>query len=106
MKQSLQHAPKHVRFGNKDYIILKDIDGQIRILNRQGKDRIRVKKIDNISNNDVFGYRNTFSTTSKKYSKSSFDSSTNFRLNKITGLKLGMLYFKANLCLYQLKDNA
>ena len=77
LRQSLQHPPKHIRFGNKDYIILKDIDGQIRILNRQGKDRIRVKKIDNIANNDVFGYRNTFSTTSKEGDLLQIDSNGN-----------------------------
>ena len=67
----LQHQIK------EGYETIKDIDGQIRILNRKGKDRIRVKKIDNISNNDVFGYRNTFSTTSKKGDLLQIDSNGN-----------------------------
>lgn len=65
LRQPLQHPPKHIRFKNKDYIVLQDIGGQIRILNRQGKDRIRLKGAANSSFNPVFEYRNTFATTTK-----------------------------------------
>ena len=65
LKQPLQHPPKHIRLGNKDYIVLKDIDGQIKILNRQGKDRVQLKKNANSSSNAVFEYRNTFTSTTK-----------------------------------------
>ncbi len=66
LSEPLQHPPKHIRLGTKDYIVLKDIDGQIRILNRQGKDRVKLKKNINSSPNPVFEYRNTFTTTSKE----------------------------------------
>jgi len=37
----LQFAPQHIRIGTKDYILLQQIDGTLRILNRRGEDRIR-----------------------------------------------------------------
>jgi hypothetical protein len=65
LKQPLQNPPKHIRMGTKDYIILQKIDGQVRILNRQGKDRVFLKSNANTSNNPVFAYRNTFASTNK-----------------------------------------
>ncbi len=65
LKQPLQNPPKHIRMGTKDYIILQKIDGQVRILNRQGKDRVVLKSNANTSNNPVFAYRNTFASTNK-----------------------------------------
>jgi len=65
LKQPLQNPPKHIRMGTKDYIILQKIDGKVRILNRQGKDRVVLKSNANTSNNPVFAYRNTFASTNK-----------------------------------------
>ena len=65
LKQPLQNPPKHIRMGTKDYIILQKIDGQVRIINRQGKDRVFLKSNANTSNNPVFAYRNTFASTNK-----------------------------------------
>lgn len=66
LNQPLQNTPKHIRFGSKDYIVFQDIDGQIRILNRQGTDRLVLKNKANTSSNPIFEYRNTFATTNKK----------------------------------------
>lgn len=36
--------PQHMRFGNKDYILIAEENGKLNVLNRVGKDRIAVKK--------------------------------------------------------------
>ena len=54
LKKPLENPPRHIRLGNKDYIVLKDIDGQIKILNRNGKNRVQLKQPANSSSNDVF----------------------------------------------------
>ncbi len=77
LSEPLQYPPKHIRLGTKDYIVLKDIDGQIRILNRQGKDRVKLKKSIKSSPNPVFEYRNTFTTTSNRGSLLQIDSKGN-----------------------------
>jgi len=40
----LQFAPQHIRIGNKDYILLQQTDGTLRILDRRGNDRIKIKE--------------------------------------------------------------
>ncbi len=54
--------PKHFRIRTKDYITFS-AGKTLKILNRQGKDRIVVK--DNIlfSGNEIYKYKNTFTTT-------------------------------------------
>jgi len=93
LNKPLQNPPKHIRLGTKDYIVLKDIDGEIRILDRQGKDRIKLKQPINSSLNPVFEYRNTFTTTSKKGSLIQIDSKGNLiesSLQLLPGHKVDM----------------
>lgn len=77
LNQPLQNSPKHIRFGTKDYIVLQDIDGQVRILNRQGTNRLVLKNKANTSSNPIFEYRNTFATTNKKGDLIQIDSKGN-----------------------------
>ena len=77
LNQPLQNTPKHIRFGTKDYIVLQDIDGQVRILNRQGTNRLVLKNKANTSSNPIFEYRNTFATTNKKGDLIQIDSKGN-----------------------------
>ena len=83
LKQPLQHPAKHIRFKNKDYIVLQDIEGQIRILNRQGKDRILLKGTANSSFNPVFEYRNTFATTTKDGALLQIDTNGNLAISPL-----------------------
>ena len=54
--------PKHFRVNRKDYIVFKA--GQtLKILNRQGQDRIVVKDQINFSENDIYLYQNKFTTS-------------------------------------------
>ena len=83
LDRPLKNPPKHVRYGTKDYIILQDIDGQIRLINRQGKDRIQLKNSANTSSNPVYGYRNTFATTNKEGDLIQIDSKGNVIVNEL-----------------------
>ena len=85
LKKPLLHPPKHIRFGNKDYIVLQDTEGKVRIIDRQGKDRIIVKgKLETLVN-PIFAYRKTFASTNKNGSLVQID--VNGNVNK-TGLEL------------------
>ena len=54
--------PKHFRVNRKDYIVFKA--GQtLKILNRQGQDRIIVKDQINFSENDIYLYQNKLTTS-------------------------------------------
>lgn len=39
---TIVQAPKHIRMGNKDYIVIPEQNGKLNILNRQGRSRVRV----------------------------------------------------------------
>ncbi|WP_396601952.1 ribonuclease HII [Algibacter sp. R77976] len=55
--------PKHFRIGSKDYITLKT-KNKLYILDRLGKTRVKPKQSYSYSNQPVFLYNNTFTTTS------------------------------------------
>ena len=57
--------PKHIRIKNKDYIVIQLSNGILKIIDRKGKDRIKVKEKIDFSNNEVYFYRNSFATTDK-----------------------------------------
>ena len=83
LKQPLQNPPKHIRMGTKDFIVLQDIDGQVQILNRQGKERIPLKSNANTSNNPIFEYRNTFATINKEGDLIQIDTKGNITVNDL-----------------------
>ena len=87
LQEPLLNPPKHVRFGNKDYIILQSLEGKIKIINRQGKDRITLKDNLETSPNPVFSYRNTFSTTNKSGFLVQIDKNGNLNKSDL-GLKI------------------
>ena len=57
------NSPKHIRFGSKDYILIQEQDGNLQILNRQGKTRIKVKGEINFSREEIYPYLGTFTGT-------------------------------------------
>ncbi|MGC1514225.1 MAG: ribonuclease HII [Maribacter sp.] len=63
-ESAILNAPQHFRIGNRDYIVLKLDDGQLKILNRVGDDRIRVKTKFAFSENPVVLYQNKFTFSS------------------------------------------
>ena len=54
--------PKHFRIGTKDYIVF-GAGETLKILNRQGDNRINVKDKIRFSDNEVYLYQNKFTTT-------------------------------------------
>ena len=66
VKNNILFSPKHIRFQGRDYIVLQLENNTLKIVSRQGKDRIKVKGNINFSNNKVFSYLNTFATTDKE----------------------------------------
>jgi len=58
-KSTINSSPRHIRIGTKDYIVLTEENGKLHILNRQGKDRTKVKtKFDFNKTLDIHTYKN------------------------------------------------
>ena len=57
------NPPVHIRIKGKDYIVVQLKNGELKILNRRGKDRISVKKNIDFSNNNFFSFMDLFTTT-------------------------------------------
>ena len=104
LKKPLENPPRHIRLGNKDYIVLKDIDGQIKILNRKGKNRVKLKQPANSSSNDVFEYRNTFTTTTKDGNLLQIDTKGNLIQSQL-GLRSGHKVDMTTKSLVTLSEN-
>ena len=57
------NPPVHIRIKDKDYILLQLKNGELKILNRRGKERISVNKNIDFSNNNFFSFMDLFTTT-------------------------------------------
>lgn len=86
-------TPKHFRINSRDYIVLGLQNGRLKILQRNGKDRLVINQKFNFSKNDIFNYRDQFAFTTTEgtliqVSTSGKVSSTNLSLtsaHEITG---------------------
>ena len=58
-------VPKHIRIGNRDYLVFQLENGELKILNRVGDARIRIKERFDFSSNPVFLYRSGFAFTER-----------------------------------------
>ena len=56
-------TPKHFRISSRDYIVLGLQNGRLKILQRNGKDRLVINQKFNFSKNDIFNYRDQFAFT-------------------------------------------
>ncbi len=87
----ITHTPKHFRIGKKDYLTFMLEDNSLKILNRTGKDRVKViDKID-FSDNEIYLYKNKFTLTDTKGILHQIDEKgkigrVNFNLNKDHGI--------------------
>nr|WP_321236012.1 ribonuclease HII [uncultured Psychroserpens sp.] len=59
---NITSQPKHFRINRKDYIVFTT-GNQLKILDRTGKTRIKVKEDISFSNNDIYLYNNRFTTS-------------------------------------------
>ena len=62
-KSEIINSPVHLRIDDKDYIVLQLKNGELKILNRRGKDRVIVDEKIQFSNNSVFSFLKLFTTT-------------------------------------------
>ncbi|SNY91507.1 ribonuclease HII [Flagellimonas pacifica] len=84
-------APKHFRVSNKDFLIFQLENMSLKILHRSGGERLKVLQKIDFSDNEVFLYKNKFSTTNKKGILHQIDTkgkltSTNFNLSNDHGM--------------------
>lgn len=92
VKSKITKTPKHFRINEKDYIVFPEENGALTILNRVGDQRILVKEKINFSQNEIFNYKNTFTTTDERGVLFQIDekgnsSTTQLSLNKDHGLQ-------------------
>ena len=73
-------APKHIRIGQKDFLVFQLEDGTLKLLSRVGKQRISVTEKIEFSDNEVYLYRNKFILTDKAGTMYSID--TEGKVNK------------------------
>ncbi|MCB7481479.1 hypothetical protein [Christiangramia sediminis] len=59
-KANIVKAPKHIRLGSKDYILIAEESGRLNILSRQGSIRVPVNENFNYSENEWYGYDGKF----------------------------------------------
>ncbi|GAB5565316.1 MAG: hypothetical protein Wins2KO_23790 [Winogradskyella sp.] len=59
---NITSQPKHFRIGSKDYIVFTT-EKKLKILNRQGRIRVAVDEKIQFSGNEIFLYKNLFTTT-------------------------------------------
>ncbi|WP_425077772.1 ribonuclease HII [Psychroserpens sp. S379A] len=64
-KNNISTQPKHFRVGRKDYIVFAD-GNTMEVLNRVGKRRVTVKETIDFSSNDIFLYKNKFTTSNSQ----------------------------------------
>src|SRR5690606_11232309 len=68
-KTNIAQSPKHIRMGNKDYIIIAEENGNLNILSRVGKSRVSVSKKFNFSEVPIAEEDNTFVVITKENTK-------------------------------------
>ncbi|WP_347373204.1 hypothetical protein [Aequorivita sp. Q41] len=84
-KSKIVQSPKHIRMGNKDYIVIAEESGKLNILSRVGKSRISVSKNFNFSAIPIAEEDNTFVVITKENTKERISQN-----GKITSQKLAV----------------
>ena len=57
------NSPNHIRIDGKDFIIVQLENNDLKILDRRGRDRIKIDEKIQFSKNPIFSYLKTFATT-------------------------------------------
>ena len=60
---SIINSPNHIRIDGKDFIIVQLENNDLKILDRRGRDRIKIDEKIQFSKNRIFSYLKTFTTT-------------------------------------------
>ncbi|WP_110358352.1 ribonuclease HII [Arenibacter sp. ARW7G5Y1] len=59
-------TPKHFRVGKKDYLVMKQEGGELKILSRTGDTRVNVSNKISFSDNEILLHKNKFTVTDTK----------------------------------------
>jgi hypothetical protein len=62
-ESSITKSPVHIRIDGKDFIIVQLENGELKILDRRGRDRITIDEKIQFSENSIYSYMKTFTTT-------------------------------------------
>ena len=62
-ESSIIKSPVHIRIDGKDFIIVQLENGDLKILDRRGRDRINIDEQIQFSENSIYSYMKTFTTT-------------------------------------------
>ena len=62
-ESSIIKSPVHIRIDGKDFIIVQLENGELKILDRRGRDRIDIDEKIQFSENSIYSYMKTFTTT-------------------------------------------
>lgn len=102
--RKITKTPKHFRINKKDYIVFGEDDGTLKILNRVGSDRISVKDKIDFSQNEIFLYKDKFSTTDSKGNLYQIDQKGGISKNSLSLNKDHGIYATSNT-LVTMNDN-
>ncbi len=62
-ESSIIKSPVHIRIDGKDFILVQLENGELKILDRRGRDRINIDGKIQFSENSIYSYMKTFTTT-------------------------------------------
>ena len=62
-ESSIINSPTHIRIDGKDFIIVQLENNDLKILDRRGRDRIKINEKIQFSENSIYSYMKTFTTT-------------------------------------------
>ena len=94
--------PEHFRISNKDIIVFKTSD-DLKILNRRGKVRIKIKEDYNYSKDEIFQYQNSLLTTTVNNKIVKIDMNGNSK--EVSSMSFNSKYVSDKKTIYTLQKN-
>ena len=101
-KSKIITKPEHFRISNKDIIVFKTSD-DLKILNRRGKVRIKIKEDYNYSKDEIFQYQNSLLTTTLNNKIVKIDMNGNSK--EVSSMSFNGKYVSDKKTIYTLQKN-
>ena len=101
-KNKIITKPEHFRISNKDIIVFKTSD-DLKILNRRGKVRIKIKEDYNYSKDEIFQYQNSLLTTTLNNKIVKIDMNGNSK--EVSSMSFNGKYVSDKKTIYTLQKN-
>ena len=84
---NIKNSPVHIRIKGKDYIVFQLENGEVKILNRRGEDRIIINQKIQFSDNSFYSYLDTFTTSDNQGNLIQIDTNGNLKRTKLNLLQ-------------------